>query len=369
MRRVAILNSRQTKTPVAHDPWVLRTLAAVDYAVGRGDAVVSSTGLRTWDLVTWRTGMVGGALELIVPIAEGGDQDEAKRVVCREYALSWRMTHCQFLIVPNVEISKKSWWPERDKRVVDLASVLLPVSVRAKGLLMELIAQNDRKTNLRFQTDYKPHAHHARELIDRNRLNYHIQSWTGDYLIHWTRASSGPWPGETIASYFTDLILAKDEYCRSAASTLKRIVKEQLIRSSNWRVAGEQPVVAFTELSPIESLNLMRWRTRWARWSFEPYGIVVQRDWAERQGARPVQYVSEREWRKLADEEKPYCHRIGKQLGGWPAEREWRHPGDFSLRDAPSDAIRLIVRDDSEIENIRGMHDIPTFGLMHAADV
>jgi len=368
MRRVAILNSRQTKTPVAHDPWVLRTLAAVDYVVSAGDSVISSVGMSTWDLVTWRTAMVGGALELVLPIPNDGDGSETKTAVCRDFALNWSATRCHFLRMPKDEIAKKTWWPERDQTVTDMADVILPVSVRPNGLLMEFIARHGLKTNLRFQTEYKPRPHHVRELVDRSRLTPEIQDWQGDYLIHWTRSSNGPWPGETAASYFTDLIMAKDQFCRSAAKTLQRILQERVVRGSDWRVAGDQPVVSFTELPPVDSLALMRWRARWARWSFEPYGIAVHRDWATQQGARPVRYVSDTEWRTLAPEDKPYCHRIGKASGAWPAEREWRCQGDFSLRDAPPGAIRVIVRDETEKENIRDTHDCPIDGFMRAAD-
>lgn len=368
MQRVAILNSRQTKTPVAHDPWVLGTLAAVDHAVGAGDIVVSSTGLSTWDLVTWRTGMAGGTLELVVPIPDNGDQEDAKRDICREFDLSRSNTRWRFFRVPAAELTRRSWWPERDRIVIDLADVIVPVSVRAKGLMMELIARNGPKTNPRFKTDYKPNPHHVRDLVDRARLNPVFETWPEDFLIHWTRTGHGPWPGETTASYFTDLIMAKDEYCRSAAATLRRIVNERMIRGSAWRVAQGQPVVSFTELSPLDSLGLMRWRARWARWSFEPYGIAVHRDWARERGARRVRYVTEQEWRQLESEEKPYCHHIGKKAGEWPAEREWRCLGDFSLRDAPPGAIRLIVREPSEAETIRGTLDVPVLGFMRAAD-
>ncbi len=368
MRRVAILNSRQTKTPVAHDPWVLGTLASVDYAVGSGDCVISSIGMTTWDLLTWRTGLVGGTLELVVPLAEGGSEDETKTTICRDFALSLSNTRWHFFNVPPDEIGKKSWWPLRDKTVIELADVILPVSVRSKGLLLELISQHGLDANLRFQTKYKPQPHHVRQLIDPARADPAIERWPDDYLIHWTRASNGPWPGETKASYFRNLIMAKDQYCRSAAATMQRILTEENIRGSEWRVARKQSVVSFTELSPVDSLGLMRWRARWARWSFEPYGIAVQRDWAASRGVRQVRYVTEQEWRSLTPEEKPRCHRIGKAAGEWPAEREWRCLGDFSLRNAPPGAIRLIVREMSEIENIRGAHDIPTFGFMRAAD-
>lgn len=368
MRRVAILNSRQTKTPVAHDPWVLGTLAAVDYVLGSGDCVLSSIGMSTWDLLTWRAGFVGGTVELVVPVADGGNEGETKATICREFNLPPANTRWHFFAVPPGELPKKSWWPRRDNTVIDLADVILPVSIRPKGHLMELISEHGLNTNLRFQTEYKPHPHHVRELIDLARIDPAIKDWPNDFLIHWTRARNGPWPGETTALFFTDFISSKDQYCRSAAATLTRILKERAIRGSKWRIAGEQPVVSFTELSPTGSLGLMRWRARWARWSFEPYGIAVHRDWAATQGARAVRYVTEKEWRALAPEEKPCCHRIGKDSGEWPAEREWRCLGDFSLRDAPPGAIRFIVRETSEIENIRGTHDFPAFGFMRTAD-
>ena len=70
----------------------------------------------------------------------------------------------------------------------------------------------------------------------------------------------------------------------------------------------------------------------------------------------------------MAPEEKPLSHRVGKEPGFWPAEREWRCLGDFSLCDAPPGAICLIVRETSEIESICGTPDVPVIGFMRAAD-
>jgi hypothetical protein len=368
MHRVAILNSRQTKTPVAHDPWVLGTLAAVDHVAGAGNDVISSIGMTTWDLVTWRTGLVEGPIELVMPIADSSDEEETKASVLREFNLSPTNTRWRFFAAPSAELTKKSWWPQRDETVIGSADMIVPVSIRSGGLLEKLISQRGLDTNLRFQTEYRPYPHHVRQLIDPSRLDPAIETWPDDYLIHWTRASNGPWPGETKASYFADVLLAKDQYCRSAAATLERILQEGIIRGSQWRIAGGQPVVSFTELSPLDSLSLMRWRARWARWTFEPYGIAVHRDWAASQDVRPVRYVTDKEWRTLAPEEKPRCHRIGKMSGEWPAEREWRCHGDFPLLDAPSGAIRLIVREYCEVEKTCGAHDVPTSWFMRAAD-
>ena len=114
-------------------------------------------------------------------------------------------------------------------------------------------------------------------------------------------------------------------------------------------------MVAFTELSPVASIPLMRWRSRWARWSFEPYGIAISRDWALGNGLKPVRYVTESEWTSLTGSEKPFCHRVGGNAGAWPAEREWRCHGDLGLSAVPSDLLRVIVRDQEEILIIRGL--------------
>ena len=68
MTRVAILNSRQSKTPLGSDPWVSQTLKAVNFAAGQDWTILSSVGMNTWELVTWAAGRSRAKLELILPI-------------------------------------------------------------------------------------------------------------------------------------------------------------------------------------------------------------------------------------------------------------------------------------------------------------
>jgi hypothetical protein len=358
MARAVILNSRQTKTPVVSDDWVTRTIAAVRHVVEHnGWNVLSSIGMFTWDLATWQTARSGGTLDLIVPIERETSDEDMKAAVIRDYALDSARIRWHLMDTPASDAKGKSWWPERDRRTVELANHILPVSVRPHGSLNRLLCSSSCTAVIdrQFQVPYNPTPHHARTLIDADRLNSAVHDWSGDYLIHWTRARYGPWPGETKASFLNDLIHSGNRYCRSALATLTRILDEQRIRASSWRIARHQPVAAFTELSPIESIPLMRWRARWARWSFEPYGIAVHRDWAASLGVRPVRYVTEKEWPALSPEEKPLCHRIGAKAGEWPAEREWRCLGDFDLSNAPDNALRVIVRSASDVASIASL--------------
>jgi hypothetical protein len=355
MPRATILNSRQTKTPVATDDWVAQTRVAVAHAAERnGWDVISSVGMFTWDLVTWQTARTGGTLDLLVPVAEDAREEEVKSAVIRDYALEAGRVRWHFMETPTADTTGKSWWPERDRRAVELADHILPVSVRPHGSLNRLLCSIACTGTIdrQFQVPHKPTPHHPRRLIDTERLNPAIHNWPRDYLIHWTRACHGPWPGETRASFFEDLVHSGNLYCRSALATLMRMLDERRIRASSWRIAGHQPVVAFTELSPIESIPIMRWRARWARWSFEPYGIAVHRDWASSRGVRPIRYVTEQEWRTVSPDDRPFCHRIGAKAGEWPAEREWRCLGDLVFSDAPRDVLRVIVRGVSDVAGV-----------------
>lgn len=351
LMRTVVLNSRQSKTPVVTDEWVANTIAAVIHASEIKEAeIVSSIGLITWDLVTWQTGELGVTLDLVVPRTGKGGEEEITESILRDYALVPDRVRWHFIDVPPSSAKAKSWWSERDQRVIELAELALPVSIRPYGQLNELLCSTafTGKIDRQFQIPYQPRPHHPRKLVEIDRLNPALHDWPKDFLIHWTRACHGPWPGETRASFFEDLVQSGNRYCRSAFTTLERIVRERKIRASSWRIAGDRPAVAFTELAPIESLPLMRWRARWARWSFEPYGIAVHRDWAISRGVRPVRYVTESKWRAQSSEERLFCHRIGQKAGEWPAEREWRCLGDFSLTDAPTDALRVIVQHGAE---------------------
>ncbi|MBD3297172.1 MAG: hypothetical protein GF341_00820 [candidate division Zixibacteria bacterium] len=347
--RVAILNSRQSKTPLGIDEWVRRTVAAAQWAARELDAeIVSSTNPLTWNLATWAAGRAGACVHLFEPESSG---DAA--YFAREFDIPRDHLHLH-PITDSSARSGKSWWAGRDRAVIDLADVLIPVSLRPGGALEGLIAEHAGTKDIisQFRTPYAPAAHHERDLVDRNRLNPDLHNWPEGYLIHWTRSCHGPWPGETMADFLTDLVASQTQYCRSARHTLNRILRERRIRGSAWHVGSNQPVVAFTELSPLESIPLMRWRSRWARWSFEPYGIAIPIEAAKQIGIRPVRYVEPDQWTGIPADEKPFCHSIGKDHPIWPAEREWRVVGDVALEELADHAGIIIVRDEANVASL-----------------
>lgn len=368
MARVAILNSRQSKTPTVQDEWVSQTIAAVGRAQTDGDDIVSSIGQFTWDLVSWEAFNRGVNLHLVVPRLEPRRLSHLSRDIFGPLDPGDQRINWVFLDTESPVESKK-WWRERDRMVLELADTVRPVSLRPKSGWEELLGpiRDQRRIDHRFVTSYKPKAHHLRVAVDTERLHPALADWPKRFLIHWTRASHGPWPGETKADFFRDFVRDQNEpsaYCRSAFHTLQRIISEGRIRASSWRVGSGVPMVALTECSPLDSLPLIRWRARWSRWSFEPYGIALDRDWLAARGARPIRYLDEIDWKALSAEQKPWCHQSGENADVWPAEREWRVQGDLILAGVPRDAIRLIVRLPIEREHLQRRLDLDVIPMM-----
>lgn len=355
MTRVAILNSRQSKTPVGNDSWVRVTLAAVEHAARSGWIVVSSYGLNTWGLVTWAAGQRRVRLALVAP---EDITDEQRTDILSQFALCADMV--EWITVPRDvgHSHAKNWWESRDAAIIQAADTLLPVSIRNGGQLAgHLGSRPSASIDELFRTPHDPAAHHLRFRIMPESISPELHSWDDGWLIHWTRACHGPWPGETEAAFYTAMTNSGDEYCRSGLHTLRRILQEGRIRASSWRIGSGVPVVAFTELTPIESISLMRWRQRWSRWSIEPYGIAVHRSLAGSLGMKPVQYVENSEWDSLTEDARPFSHVRGKNADIWPVECEWRLAGDLDLSTIPIDQIRVITRcrlDQDELTGLRG---------------
>lgn len=350
MTRVAILNSRQSKTPVGNDPWVKATISAVAHAAKSGWTIVSSYGLNTWELVTWAAGRHSANLILVCPddITDDQKSDFMHRFDLRADSVEWKP-------VPHSEQRSrtKDWWEGRDEAVTWLADTLMPVSIRRGGRLESVLDSREADTIIhQFRVRYSGSPHHLHFDLRPDSVSPELRTWGSDWLIHWTRACNGPWPGESEAEYYAAMVSSEDEYCRTGSKTLSRILRERRIRASSWRIGAGVPVVGLTEHSPIESLKLMHWRPRWSRWSIEPYGIAIHRGASQAVGLRPVQYTGNSDWDSLPESAKPYSHVRGKKADIWPAEREWRVAGDIDLTTIPTEQVRLFTLTQSERDAI-----------------
>ncbi len=350
MTRVLILNSAHGKNPVGSEGWVQATLRAVRELTGPETVFLCSTEPVPWDLTAYLAGRSGARVELIVKEPDG----EAGRL--RFARLLDDFGFDPGLVVPRYlerdpamgPAHPKDAWQVRDRVALTLADLVYPVAIRPGGRLERLIGERRTGEKVRngYHTVWAPNGFIPRYSLSGQRW---LPLPSGSWLAHWTRTCPGPWPGERSRDFFHDLFANPEGYVRNAAATLGRIVSEQRIRGSSWRMAGGEPVVAFTALDPDEAAALMRWRKRYARFTFEPYGVAVRKEALVKLGAREVSYTGGK-----TDQPDPgpvFTHAPG-QDGRWTAEREWRLRGDLDLSALPRESVRLIVPDEYAAEDL-----------------
>jgi hypothetical protein len=345
-RRCVILNSRQSKRPCNRDDWVTATTQAVDSVVRQGITVITSIGLNTWELAAHLVSIRKGRQIIVLP----GMNEESIPSVITQTINDFKLDPARCLFVaPSLDAvpgrNTKDLWPERDLLAIELADVVLPLSIRPGGNfdgLLNQAAAAGKKICYDFRVDYRPSVDRVRYDFRGCTPNPALDDPDWRYIIHWTRSSHEPYPTETKFEYYRD-ILASDTYCRSAYHTLARIATDRTIRSTNRFIRGGHQVVSFSALKPFEAVKLMRWRRRYVCYSFEPYGVAIRRGTASAVGLRPVVYGDDDLYSQLADSERPFFQSRGSEISDWRPEEEWRCLGDLSLQSLPVDGIKLIT--------------------------
>ena len=311
--------------------------------------LLSSTDPVMWDLVTALAAERHMDIKLIVKSADGCEGRAAFDRLLEEYALDPELTTPVFL-GENPGQQPKKLWVSRDRLAVSAADIIYPVSINPDGKLERLIAESGIARKIR--NDFRIPWRSEREI---KRIPVYDFSGgavnpfpEGGWLVHWTRASQGQWPGEQARTYISDLCEISDIYVRNAKETVLKMVSEQVIRGSSWNIPERTCVVSFSSLSAEEAVSLMRWRKRYVRYSFEPYGIAVKQDAAAALGAREIHY--ERPDRDQSCD-RLYVQSPGEK-GDWTKEREWRLRGCLRLDEIDPRDYFVIVYNGSDAEEL-----------------
>jgi len=345
-----ILNSRQSKTPTGNDPWVRSTIDAVKYCVRSNFPVIASTGMNTWELGLWATGEYEGSAIIICPLKPDERSDEIIDRISFDFGLSRENQLWIFVPVDRSSRGSKSWWRERDRLAFELAGRIIPISVNPQGNLAPSL-NPDALPKIEIVENFK--VRHKSRSGSRLKINIPenckpFDNW--HYLTHWTKRSYKPWPGEKSSDFYHALAESGDEYPRQAKHTLENILRTSLLRGSSDHIRGENSVTAFTSLSPPDSLPLMKWRRRFVKPTFEPYGIAINFRAAFRYGVRPVTYIDSSEVTVNTPE-----FFQGYGTGDWPKEKEWRAVGDVDLAKFSHDEVVVLVPTENDMEEIRSV--------------
>ncbi|MBT4485312.1 MAG: hypothetical protein HOC71_16720 [Candidatus Latescibacteria bacterium] len=309
--------------------------------------ILCSTAPSPWDIVTYLAGINSMNIRLIIMAGDGETGYREFERLMDEFALDKIRTSPLFM-GEQCPRQPKNTWKFRDRFALENADVVYPVSIRTGGRLDTLVKENNIGAEIRnlFRIPWTVQKQKRRRDFTEHTVNPFPH---GSWLVHWSRASKGPWPGEKAWKFYRDLIAHSDIYVRSAGETLVRILAEQKIRSSSWHLPADRFAVSFTSLEPENAVQLMRWRKRFVQYTFEPYGIGIKRSTLAGLGGAEVRYE------KASGNNSAkniFCQSPGK-LGDWTKEKEWRFPGDCNLDEIDRNDMLIIVPDKSSAEKIQ----------------
>jgi hypothetical protein len=341
----AVFNSSQSKTPCGDDSWVKGSIAAVKNLIEHGYTIVTSLYLNTYELLVFLVSEYGGSQVIVSPVS---GEDLGYNVYYKtidQFRLDKNKTAMVF-VNPETESKKpKSAWFKRDLAVVQMADLLVPVSIRPNGKLEKLLSETKKDIDSDFRIDY------ARPLVkppkyDFNKAIFPESGW--DYITHWTRTHHGPWPGELKHDFYRRLVNSGAEYPNSAFNSLKNMIQKKKIYASSKRIRKSIRCIGFSDLEPESMLKWMRWLPKRVGWNFEPYGIAIKQEACQKAGLRQVIYGDDERYEKLSENDKPYFQSKGKKDVDWSQEHEWRKIGDLALDDIPEKDTAYVVWGENE---------------------
>lgn len=353
-RACVILNSRQSKRPCGSDEWVMATRKAIEVQCSRNCLFLTSIGMISWELTVHLVNLCQGRQIIVVPadLAEYGYATLDH--ILRGFRLDEMRTYVHVLDrdrnIPAVE------WPKfRDEFVIRHARKLVPVALRPSGRLQSLLEKTVAEIDSSFCIRYRKPVDTIRYDWSRMKLNPGLRdNW--NYLTHWTRSTFFPPTTEDRFVYY-NAILNSTDYPGSAFHVLQRILTAGRIHASGRFIRGGYRVVSLTELAPTAAIKLMRWRRRYAYYSFEPYGIAIKSAYALSIGCRPVAYGKRHEFELMPESDRPFYQNIGSPVAEWQPEAEWRHCGDLEIGSTPAEMLRVITHRESEIDELRKLCD------------
>ncbi len=333
LNRLALMNSRQSPRISRTSKWIEQTLAELRQFDPRKTALVSSLGMTTWDFLTWVGGRMGFPIILIFPAGSAQNFNVVRTKAIMDLGLDDKKVLALRPIRTDRQRTSELDSAMRDRWIIALSHSLVPLSIRPGGHLEKYLSHadlNQEHINRSRQIAFEKSPIHKKPIVPKNIIV--PESYRADeFLIHWSRSCVGPWPGESRNDYFAR-IMEGDEEAGGGLEALQRILQEGKIRASAHLIRGGYPVVPFTECPPEDLPKLISWRAGLRRWTLEPYGIALSKMRLMELGARPVIYGTPADFEKLAERDGPFFQMADSRSGYWRDEREWRIPGDVTLK-------------------------------------
>jgi len=362
--QIVLLLSRQSRQPCGLTPWVRQVQAAAGWAHEHRLRVLTSIGMPTWELVCAAAALYRLRQTVLVPAADAADYHQSVEHCRTEFCLEPELVDFVPVYTDGHRPTRAALMSARDDAIVTRADVLVPLSLRPRGRLEELLksAAAGARVVERFRIPYERRREQLNYRLDDSHTNPELESLGDRYLFHWTRAVNHCWPDESPLAYYAS-ILTSTVYPRRAVDTLLHILTKDKIIASTRHMPTGAAVVSFSGLPPAGALPLMRWRARYGEMSFEPYGVGIDRRCAEAAGIVPVRYFD-----RAGDEMPENDERWRRQSNGvrtdWRREQEYRHRGNLRLSSVPIEALVAVCRYPAEAKKITALTGVRTVPIL-----
>lgn len=357
-KKVVILNSRQPSGVTGSCEWVKNTIEAVSWVRDQGDVLIMSVGIKTWEISLFSALEQSVPMIVLVPVSSEQTFDSLRNYYCTQFRIDPAKT--AFLPIEGNQ-NELDDQKNRDMVAVEMANLIVPVSVRKNGFLDQLISTTKPGSCcLDFRTPYQSKCYTMKSSYEKMVVHDQIhENWLSDYLYHWTRSTWKPWPDELLVDYYRDIVHSV-EYPRTALKTMEHILESQIIIGSDRHMPGKQRCVSFTGETPDQFLPLMRWRSRYKEMSFEPYGIGIRKSVALERGVKNVKYIESTS--KMNDEDRWLTQSLGKK-GDWRLENEYRCRETFSLVDIDKNDLVIVCQTEAESLHLSEKTGLKTVSL------
>ncbi len=368
MTLIALIHSRQPLRPTGASSWVKATLKAVESLIETPKIrFLCSLGCPAHELTLTALCHTGAHVEVMLHQEQaelyGKSQSKIEKYLAHQYNLP--AAKLRLHVVKSGTNSADSAFQVRDLSILQKADRVYPISIRPGGFMDTNVGEllrESKKVNCEYQVPYVSTSTAIAKDYRSRTLNSDTETLLRNHYIHWTRAVNTPWPGETDAEFYRDIMNSGKNYVRSARDTLRRILSEKLIRGSTRHSPDNEIFTAFTSSGAAESVNMMRYRARYREMTCEPFGIAIPQSEADLIGARKVMYLSGDQMRKLPAGQRRFVHAEGA-AGHWKSEHEWRAPGDVDLTGVESKIVVVVEResDREEFERDFGFKTLQLF--------
>jgi len=227
----------------------------------------------------------------------------------------------------------------RDRILIASANIIDVLQLRNNSLLASLL-HNKPTDHVRYLQVKTPTTRAVKLKPFNSTRTIALPDWftCENYLGHWTRDCDGPWPNETRQHWINQLLDELPQSNHAALNTLRRIIASKTLTGASKTIHGALSMTCFTRVPITQWPAKHVYRPHLQRWDFCPDGLLINRDWLQTQGLRPVSYGTHQQYSTLSINDRRYFQ-INEGSIDWRVEQEERVAGDLNLCSATSSDI------------------------------